>query len=53
VADRVTVAPAHLFSGFDHYYATLVHELSHKRALSQRTRCASPTGSLIIASARR
>ena len=21
--------PAHLFSGFDHYYATLAHELSH------------------------
>lgn len=21
--------PAHLFSGFDHYYATLSHELSH------------------------
>ncbi|KPL67245.1 antirestriction protein [Erythrobacter sp. SG61-1L] len=29
VADRVTMAPAHLFSGFDHYYATLAHELSH------------------------
>ncbi|MXO71820.1 ArdC family protein [Alteraurantiacibacter buctensis] len=28
-ADRVTMPPAHLFSGFDHYYATLAHELSH------------------------
>ena len=29
MADRVTMPPAHLFSGFDHYYATLAHELSH------------------------
>lgn len=29
IADRVTMPPAHLFSGFDHYYATLSHELSH------------------------
>ncbi|WP_239807429.1 ArdC family protein [Croceicoccus hydrothermalis] len=29
VADRVTMPPASLFSGFDHYYATLAHELSH------------------------
>ena len=29
VADRVTMPPAHLFSGSDHYYATLAHELSH------------------------
>lgn len=29
VADRVTMPPAYLFSGFDHYYATLAHELSH------------------------
>lgn len=29
VADRVTMPPLHLFSGFDHYYATLAHELSH------------------------
>lgn len=29
VADRVTMPLAHLFSGFDHYYATLAHELSH------------------------
>jgi antirestriction protein ArdC len=27
--DRVTMPPAHLFTGFDHYYATLAHELSH------------------------
>ena len=29
LADRVTMPPAHLFTGFDHYYATLAHELSH------------------------
>ena len=28
-ADRITMPPAHLFAGFDHYYATLGHELSH------------------------
>lgn len=28
-ADRVTMPPASLFTGFDHYYATLAHELSH------------------------
>jgi antirestriction protein ArdC len=28
-ADRVTMPPAHLFDGFDHYYAILAHELSH------------------------
>jgi antirestriction protein ArdC len=27
--DRITMPPAQLFSGFDHYYATLAHELSH------------------------
>jgi antirestriction protein ArdC len=27
--DRVTMPPANLFSGFDHYYATLAHELAH------------------------
>lgn len=27
--DRITMPPAHLFDGFDHYYATLAHELSH------------------------
>lgn len=29
IADRVTMPPSHLFSGFDQYYATLAHELSH------------------------
>lgn len=29
LADRITIPPAHLFSGMDHYYATLAHELSH------------------------
>ena len=29
IADRITMPRAHLFSGFDHYYATLAHELSH------------------------
>ena len=29
VADRITMPPTELFSGFDHYYATLAHELSH------------------------
>ena len=28
-ADRVTMPSTSLFSGFDHYYATLAHELSH------------------------
>lgn len=27
--DRITMPPAPLFSGYDHYYATLAHELSH------------------------
>ena len=27
VIDRVTMPPSHLFSGFDHYYATLAHEV--------------------------
>ena len=36
VADRVTMPPAHLFSGFDHYYATLAHELSHWTGHSSR-----------------
>ena len=27
--DRVTMPPTQLFAGFDHYYATLAHELSH------------------------
>ncbi len=25
--DRVTMPPTHLFAGFDHYYATLAHEV--------------------------
>lgn len=29
LADRVTMPPAVLFRGYDHYYATLAHELSH------------------------
>jgi antirestriction protein ArdC len=28
-ADRITMPPVQLFAGFDHYYATLAHELSH------------------------
>lgn len=27
--DRITMPPAGLFEGYDHYYATLAHELSH------------------------
>ena len=27
--DRVTMPPAELFEAYDHYYATLAHELSH------------------------
>ena len=29
MADRITMPPTELFTGFDHYYATLAHELSH------------------------
>lgn len=29
VLDRITMPPASLFGGYDHYYATLAHELSH------------------------
>ena len=29
VLDRITMPPAHLFNGYDHYYATLGHECSH------------------------
>lgn len=36
LADRVTLPPAHLFSGFNHYYATLAHELSHWTGHSSR-----------------
>ena len=34
--DRVTMPPSHLFGGFDHYYATLAHELSHWTGHSSR-----------------
>lgn len=34
--DRVTMPPTSLFSGFDHYYATLAHELSHWTGHSSR-----------------
>jgi len=34
--DRVTMPPSHLFQGFDHYYATLAHELSHWTGHSSR-----------------
>ncbi|MEP6868911.1 MAG: zincin-like metallopeptidase domain-containing protein [Novosphingobium sp.] len=27
--DRITMPPSSLFGGFDHYYATLAHEMSH------------------------
>ena len=29
VPDRITMPPAALFDGYEHYYATLAHELSH------------------------
>jgi len=29
ILDRITMPPASLFAGYDHYYATLAHELSH------------------------
>jgi len=32
-ADRVTMPPTSLFSGFGHYYATLAHELSHNAVI--------------------
>lgn len=34
--DRITMPPATLFEGFDHYYATLAHELSHWTGHSSR-----------------
>ena len=34
--DRVTMPPSHLFEGFDHYYATVAHELSHWTGHSSR-----------------
>ena len=36
LADRVTMPPPHLFRGYDHYYATLAHELSHATGHSSR-----------------
>lgn len=36
VADRVTMPPVALFTGYDHYYATLAHELSHWTGHSSR-----------------
>ncbi|MDF1835609.1 MAG: zincin-like metallopeptidase domain-containing protein [Alteraurantiacibacter sp. bin_em_oilr2.035] len=36
VRDRITMPPATLFKGFDHYYATLAHELSHWTGHSSR-----------------
>ena len=38
VADRITLPPAALFDGYDHYYATLAHELSHWTGHSSRLR---------------
>lgn len=35
-ADRVTMPPAELFECYDHYYATLAHELSHWTGHSSR-----------------
>jgi antirestriction protein ArdC len=29
LADRISMPPANLFENYDHYYATLAHELSH------------------------
>lgn len=34
--DRVTMPPAELFEAYDHYYATLAHELSHWSGHSSR-----------------
>jgi antirestriction protein ArdC len=36
VLDRITMPPTTLFEGFDHYYATLAHELSHWTGHSSR-----------------
>lgn len=36
VRDRITMPPTTLFEGFDHYYATLAHELSHWTGHSSR-----------------
>ena len=34
--DRITMPPAELFEAYDHYYATLAHELSHWTGHSSR-----------------
>lgn len=36
VPDRITMPPPVLFDGYDHYYATLAHELSHWTGHSSR-----------------
>ena len=36
VLDRVTMPPVELFEAYDHYYATLAHELSHWTGHSSR-----------------
>lgn len=36
VVDRITMPPAERFTGYDHYYATLAHELSHWTGHSSR-----------------
>lgn len=36
VRDRITMPPTTLFEGFDHYYATLAHELLHWTGHSSR-----------------
>ena len=36
--------PSHLFQGFDHYYATLSHELSHWTGHSSRLTATLRTG---------
>ena len=43
--DRITMPPASLFTGFDHYYATLAHEVCNiasvliSRIIAAATRC--------------
>ena len=36
VADRITMPPASLFTDYDHFYATLAHEMSHWSGHSSR-----------------
>lgn len=36
VADRITMPPVALFRGYDHYYATLAHEMAHWTGHSRR-----------------